>query len=103
MTWELTDNDVVGHPVTDGKTAFAPDVTIALAGLADAHDPASALETAGISWTADEMKIVKVKSAQVGQLQFTVTIEQVSFEPSSGGDLVNIDSLEVRVDVTVVD
>ena len=93
----------VGPAITDGKTSFAPDVTIRLAGLANAHDPASALEIGEISWTADEMKILEVKSAQVGQLQFTVTIEQVSFVSSSEGDLFNMGSLKVRVDVTVVD
>ncbi len=94
---------VVGQPFTDGKTTFAPDVTIALAGLADAHDPASTLETGEISWTADEMKLLKVKSAQVGQFQFTVTVEEVSFASSSDGDLIDVGTLEVRVDVTVVD
>jgi hypothetical protein len=94
---------VVGQPFTDGKTTFTPDITIRLAGLASAHDPTSALKTGEVAWTADEMKVLEVKSAQVGQLQFTVTVEQVSFESSSDGDLIDVGNLEVRVDVTVVD
>ena len=94
---------VKGQPFNSGDTSFAPDVRIALAGLTDAHDPNSSLVTGEIDWDADEMKLIKVKSARVGQLDYTVTIEQVTLSSSSEGDVFDMLTFAVRVDVTVVD
>jgi hypothetical protein len=92
-----------GQAFTNGETSFAPDVKILLAGLADAHDPQSNLLTGEIDWDAGEMKLVPVKTARVGQLEFTVTIEEVKIVSSSDGDFFDMSTLAVRVDVAVAD
>jgi hypothetical protein len=95
--------DWEGQAVTDGHTSFAPDVKILLAGLVDAHDPQSGLMTDEIVWDAAEMKLVPAKSARVGQLQFTVTIERVNFVSLSESELFDMGTFAVRADVALVD
>ncbi len=94
--------DWEGQAFTSGETSFAPDVKILLAGLTDAHDPQSSLVTGEVVWDAGEMKFVPTKSARVGQLEFTVTIERVTFS-SPDEEFFDMTTFAVRVDVAVVD
>jgi hypothetical protein len=82
-------------------TAVAPDVSIQLAGLADIEDPESMLVKSEIAFTAAEMEVGASKSATIGQLHFTVTIDAVAVSKHFGPPLFDMESLAVRLDVGV--
>jgi hypothetical protein len=82
-------------------TSVAPDASILIAGLADIEDPRSPLVKGEIDFTAAEMEVGASKSATIGQLHFTATIEAVTVTEHYGPPYFDMDSLAVRIDVGV--
>ncbi len=87
---------------TGPDSSIAPDAEIEIAGLADVHDPQSTLEKGEIDFLASEMEEGASKSATVGELSYTVTIEHVEMKSGPGGSYFDMSSLAVRVDVGVL-
>lgn len=94
-TWE-------GQAYTNGDTSFAPDVSIQVAGLEDAHDAQSKLIKSQIAWKASEMTVGSARSEQAGDVIFTANIEHVDTHgDSSGTTYFDMSTLAVRVDISV--
>jgi hypothetical protein len=91
-----------GQAYGNTTKSFAPDVSIRVAGLADVHDAGSALIQGEIDFTADEMEVSAQKSSRAGQLEFTVTIEDVTLVSESGATYFDMGSLAMKLDVAVV-
>lgn len=88
-----------GQAFNGDDTSYAPDAKILIAGLADPHDPKSALVQSEIPWSATDMKIGAVKSAKAGGVEFTVTIEDVDLSSQPSGTYFDMQTLAVKIDV----
>jgi hypothetical protein len=93
-----------GDAYNVGDTAFASDVQVNIAGLADVHDAQSTLVQSEVDFTAAEMEVGAQKVGIAGQLEYTVSIEVVTLEPilGDGTPFFDMSTLVVRVDVAVV-
>jgi hypothetical protein len=87
------------------ESSSAPDFAISLAGLSDLDADAAPveLEKGEIAFTAGELVSGLSRSAQVGALLFTATIEHVEVEQWSIGPMFDMGSLTVRLDVDPVE
>lgn len=61
----------------------------------------SALVQSEIGWGASEMKVGAVKSATAGEIEFSVTIEDVDVLSDTSGDYFDMSTLAVRIDVDI--
>jgi hypothetical protein len=78
-------------------TSYAPDVGILIAGLADVHNPQSPLVKGEIDFQASDLQVGAARSATVGQLTYTVTIEHVDLMPVEGVLSFDMQTLAVRL------
>lgn len=94
-----------GQAYQTEESAFAPDFAILLAAAIDLEDdtPPIELEQGEIAFTAGELVSGLSRSAQVGALYFTATIEHADVEAWSSGPMFNMGSLTVRLDVDPVE
>jgi hypothetical protein len=95
-----------GQAFNSGEdSSFAPDFAISIAALSDLEADASTgeLETGEIAFTAGELVSGLSRSAQVGALVFTATIEHAEVEGWPAGPMVEMGSLTVRLDVDPVE
>ncbi|MGK3990177.1 hypothetical protein WME99_44445 [Sorangium sp. So ce136] len=98
--------DLKGQAYLSGEdSSSAPDFAVRVAGLSDLEADAAPveLETGEIAFTAGELVSGLSRSAQVGALVFTATIEHVEVDEWSVGPMFDMGSLTVRLDVDPVE
>lgn len=88
-----------GQAYTDGTDSWMPDVGIRVAGVQDLADPSSPLEESEIDFDAGKIASGSKKSAQAGDLLFTVTVEHVDVTPKPA---IQMGTFAIRLDVDPV-
>lgn len=95
--------DWKGQAYNTSTGSIAPDVAILVAGSLDIETPSKLMAKGEIAFMADELIAGSSRSAQAGDLLFTVTVVQADLRDGPDGVVFEMGSLAVRLDVDPVE